>query len=114
LSICSLAIGKLNATSDWQSALAADCETARRQFTAANYKLGIFWQILGGGKAFCPNFHNLARKVFCVTLANKFSPTKIMKTFFGVTSTKGLLVFFCKPFGRHFWATKLLFIGVQQ
>jgi len=67
----------------------------------------------GVAKDFCPNFPKLSRKVFCATFTYKFSPTKIMKTFCGVTSKKGLHVIFCKtwaPFlksskvGRHFHA----------
>jgi len=68
LSICSLAIGKLNAASDWQSALAADCETAQRQFTAANYMLGIgvragkFWAV---ERLFARIFTNLPELFLC-------------------------------------------------
>jgi len=36
-------------------------------------------------------------KSFCAIFAHKFSPTKIMKMFSGVTSKKSLNVFFCKP-----------------
>jgi len=52
-------------------------------------------QIFGSAKNFCPNFPKLARKVLG-DIACKFFPSKIMKTFFGMTSKKGLHVFFCK------------------
>jgi len=54
-------------------------------------------EIFGVAKDFCPNFPKLSRKVFCATITYKFSPTKIMKILFGVTSKKGLRVIFCKP-----------------
>jgi len=57
---------------------------------------------LGVAKDFCPDFPRLSRKVFCETFADKFSPTKIGKTFFGVTFKKGLNVFFCKPWAPFF------------
>jgi len=50
-----------------------------------------FW----GAKGFCPNFPILARKVLG-DFACKFFPSKVMKTFFGMTSTTGLHVVFCK------------------
>jgi len=39
--------------------------------------MGIF----GAANDFFPNFPKLSRKVFCATFIYKFSPTKIMKTF---------------------------------
>jgi len=62
-------------------------------------------EIFGVAKDFCPTFPKLSGKVFCATFTYKFSPTKIMKTFFGVTSKRGLHVIFCKPwapFSRGF------------
>jgi len=54
-------------------------------------------QSFGGAKDFWSNFPKLARKDFlCDFIANKFSPTKIMITIFGMTSKKGLHVCFCK------------------
>ena len=53
------------------------------------------------------------RKYFCATFAYKFSPTEIIKAFFGVTSKKFFMSFsanlgrhFLKPsnVGRHFYA----------
>jgi len=55
-------------------------------------------------KDICPNFPKLSRKVICAAFTYKFSPTKIMKTFFGVTSEKGLHVIFCKPWAPFFEA----------
>jgi len=63
--------------------------------------------VCGGAKEFCPNFSILARNVF-VRLFSTLSLTKIMKTFFGVTSKKDLHVFFFgfeenkSSVGRHF------------
>jgi len=58
-----------------------------------------FW----GCEDFCPNFPKLARKSCCATFAYKFFPTKIMKTFFGVTSkTRGLHLFFYKCWSPFF------------
>ena len=42
----------------------------------------IFW----GCEGFLPEFPKLCLKSCCATFANKFSPTKSMKTFFGATS----------------------------
>ena len=52
-------------------------------------------KFVGGAKDFCPNFPKLARKVLG-DFAYKSFPSKIMKTYFGMTSKSGLLVFFCK------------------
>jgi len=70
-------------------------------------------QIFGVVKDFCPNFPKLPRKVFCATFDYTFSPTKIIKTFFGVASKKVFTGFsanlgghFLKSnnVGRHFYA----------
>jgi len=55
-------------------------------------------EIFGVAKDFCPNIPKLSRNVFCATFTYKFSPTKIMKTFFGVTS----FMRFSANLGRHF------------
>jgi len=55
-----------------------------------------------GGAIFCPHVPKVARKVICATFACNFSPTKIIKTFFGVTSKIGLHMFFCKPWAPFF------------
>jgi len=59
-----------------------------------------------------PEFPQTCPKRFCATFAYKFPPTKIVKTFFGMTSKKGLHVFFCKrwaPFceSKQRWAPLL-------
>jgi len=59
-------------------------------------------KILGVAKDFCPNSPKLLQKVFCATFTYNFSPTEIMKTFFGVASKKGLHLIFCKPWGPCF------------
>jgi len=61
-------------------------------------------QSFGYAKDFCPNFPKLPEK-FCVTFAYKFSPTKIIKTFFGVTSKKVFMCFSAK-LGRYFFKVK--------
>jgi len=43
--------------------------------------------MFGGAKDFCPNFRNLP-ETFWATLPTNFFPSKIMKTFFGMTSKK--------------------------
>ena len=58
-------------------------------------------KIFGAAKDFCPIFSKLRRKVFCATFVHKFSPTKIIKTFFGVTSEK-VFMCFSANLGRHF------------
>jgi len=58
------------------------------------------WQIFA--KDFFSNFPKLSGNVFCATFASKFSPIKISKTFFDVTSKIGLHVFFCKPWAPFF------------
>jgi len=58
------------------------------------------WRIFA--KDFFSNFPKLSGKVFCATFAYKFSPIKISKTFFDVTSKNGLHVFFCKPWAPFF------------
>jgi len=57
-------------------------------------------EIFGVVKDFCPNFSKLSRKVFVQLL-------HIMKTFFGVTSKKGLQVIFCKPWAPFFKSSKV-------
>ena len=52
----------------------------------------IFW----GAKDFCPNLPKLARKVFMWLLPTDFLPQRSWRPCFGVTSKKGLHVFFCK------------------
>jgi len=59
-------------------------------------------QIFGVAKGFCPNFPKLPRNDFYAIFDYTFSPTKIMTTVFGVTSKKGLHVFFCKPWASFF------------
>jgi len=49
-------------------------------------------QIFGGAKDFCPNSLKLARNVLG-DFAYKFFLSKIMKTFFGMTSKKSSCVF---------------------
>ena len=79
---------------------------------------GLFIIGLGAGKVLemqrifariSPN----SPKIFCATFAYKFSPTKIIKTFFGVTSKKVFMCFSAKlgryflkssNVGRHFYA----------
>jgi len=57
-------------------------------------------QSFGDAKDFCPNFPKFPEK-FCATFAYKFSPTKIIKTFFGVTSKK-VFMCFSEKLGRYF------------
>jgi len=49
-----------------------------------------------------PEFPQTSRNDFYAIFDYKFSPTKIIKTFFGVTSKKGLHVFYCKPWAPLF------------
>ena len=52
-------------------------------------------KFLGVRRIFAQIFPNLPEK-FWATLPANFFPSKIMKTIFGMTSKKGLHVFFCK------------------
>jgi len=45
---------------------------------------------------------NLPEKLLCDFFAYKFSPTKIMKTFFGVTSKKRVFICFSPNVGHYF------------
>jgi len=49
-----------------------------------------------------PGFPQTSRNDFYAIFDYKFSPTKIIKTFFGVTPKKGLHVFYCKPWAPFF------------
>ena len=57
-----------------------------------------------------PEFPQTFPKIICVNFAYRFSPTKIMKTFFGMISKiGGLHVFFCKRWApflevKQYWA----------
>jgi len=59
-------------------------------------------QMFGSAKDFCPNLPKLARKGFWAIFAHKFSPTKIMKTFFDVICKKRSSCVFCKPWVPFF------------
>jgi len=50
----------------------------------------------------------LPEKFFVQLLPTKFLPQRSLKTFFGVTSKKGLHVFFCKPWAPFFEVKQLL------
>jgi len=52
--------------------------------------------IFGGAKNFGPNFTKLAQKVVVRLLPTNFLPQKSWRPFFGVTSKKGLPLFFYK------------------
>ena len=77
---------------------------------------------MGAAKDFCPNFPKLARKVFCATFAYKFSPTKIMKTFFRCDLRKLSSYVFLQRLGgsflksnkvgRHFYPDGPKFSGI--
>ena len=61
---------------------------------------------LGAGKVlgcegFFPEFPQTPRKVFCATFVYKFSPTKIIKRFFGVMS-KNVFMCFSANLGHQF------------
>jgi len=56
-------------------------------------------KIFGGAKDFRPNLPKLPRKVFVQLCLQIFSRKR---PFFGVTSKKGLHVFFCKPWAPFF------------
>jgi len=58
---------------------------------------GTFWGCDFCPKDFCPHIPKLARKVICAILPAIFLPQRSSRPFFGVTSKKGLHVFFCKP-----------------
>jgi len=58
-------------------------------------------QIFGVANDFYLNFPKLPRNDYYAIFDYKFSPTKIMTTFFGVTSKKRH-VFFCKPWAPFF------------
>jgi len=60
-------------------------------------------QIFRVAKDFCPNFPKLAWKVFCATFAYKFSPTKIMKTFFWCDLQKTSSCAFLQTLGATVW-----------
>jgi len=59
-------------------------------------------QIFGGAKDFFPNFPKLARKDFYATFANKFSPTKVIKIFFGGHTPKKVFTCYFANLGLHF------------
>ena len=61
-----------------------------------------------GRRIFSRIFPNMPEKVFVQLLPTKFSPTKIIMTFFWCDLKKGLHVFFCKPWvpfleSSNFW-----------
>jgi len=58
-------------------------------------------QTFGAVKDFCPKFLKIPRKFFCATFDYTFSPTKIIKTFFGVASKK-VFMGFSANLGGHF------------
>jgi len=64
-------------------------------------------QIFGAAKDFCPNFSKLPRNVFCATFVYKFFSTKIIQTFFGVTSKK-VFMCFLQILGTIFWSQAML------
>ena len=64
-------------------------------------------KFLGVRKLF-PEFYQTCPKHFCATFAYKFSPTKIMKTFFGVTSKNRFSCVFLQTLGAIFWSATQL------
>jgi len=69
-----------------------DAIQEKPEFTSEQLCIGVACrskQIFGGAKDFFPNFSELAQNVFVQLLpTNIRTPTKIMKTFLGVTSKK--------------------------
>jgi len=55
-----------------------------------------------GCEGFFPNFPKLARKVFCETFADIFSPTEIMKTYFRRNLQNKVFMCFYANLGHHF------------
>jgi len=62
---------------------------------------GTFWGCDFCPKDIFPHVAKLAQKVICATLPAIFLPQR-SRLFFGVTSKKGLHVFFCKPWTLFF------------
>jgi len=69
-------------------------------------------------EGFVPEFLQTCPKCFCTKFACKFSPTKIVKTFFGVTSKKGSSSVLRQTLGAIFgvkkcWAPFSRFSGIS-
>jgi len=85
----------------WQERLPSPLSKGGNGCGGAFHHRGGAGKFLGGRRIFARIPQTCPKSLMC-NFAYKFSPTKIMKTFFGVTSTKWSSCVFSANLGYHF------------